>query len=193
MRKIGRRSLLASVVGAGAMAVADADTPQSKKAPRKLANPADLDRAAAAPVLKVDGLTSPVIIESMKLLKKDREYMVHVRSKDGAEGVSLTNPPRAQYLDPVFHWQGRARPGSTAARPLPLEQQLQDVRAGVVERTGVGRVRHSRHAGADRQQAHRRFVGRRRAAGGSVLRGQRQARHHAGTGDRVAQEAAGGN
>src|ERR1017187_4759046 len=102
MRKIGRRSLLASVVGAGAMAVADADTPQSKKAPRKVANPADLDRAAAAPVLKVDGLTSPVIIESMKLLKKDREYMVHVRSKDGAEGISLTNPPRAQYLDHVF-------------------------------------------------------------------------------------------
>jgi len=102
MRTIGRRSLLAGVVGAGAMAVADADTPQSKKAPRKLANPADLDRAAAAPVLKVDGLTSPVIIESMKLLKKDRDYMVHVRSKDGAEGVSLTNPPRAPYLDHVF-------------------------------------------------------------------------------------------
>jgi L-alanine-DL-glutamate epimerase-like enolase superfamily enzyme len=89
-------------MGAGAMAVADGDTPQSKKAPKKLANPADLDRAAAAPVLKVDGLKSPVVIESMKLLKKDSDYIVHVRSKDGAEGVSLTNPPRAQYLDHVF-------------------------------------------------------------------------------------------
>jgi L-alanine-DL-glutamate epimerase-like enolase superfamily enzyme len=27
---------------------------------------------------------------------------VHVRSKDGAEGVAITNPPRAQYLDHIF-------------------------------------------------------------------------------------------
>jgi len=63
---------------------------------------AELDRAAAAPVLRVDGLKSPVIIDSMRLLKKDKEYFVHVRSKDGAEGISLTNPPRAEYLDKIF-------------------------------------------------------------------------------------------
>ena len=63
----------------------------------------DLDRAAAAPVLKRDGLKSPVIIESIRLLKKDGEYFVHVRSKDGAEGVSLTNPPRAEYLDKILN------------------------------------------------------------------------------------------
>ena len=102
MRQIGRRSLLAGVVGAGGMALAEPDSPQeSRKAPRKLADPAELDRAAAAPVLKVDGLKSPVIIDSMRLLKKGNDYLVHVRSKDGAEGVSITNPPRAQYLDHV--------------------------------------------------------------------------------------------
>jgi L-alanine-DL-glutamate epimerase-like enolase superfamily enzyme len=58
----------------------------------------ELDQAAAAPVLKLDGLTAPVVIDSIRLLKKDREYLVHVRSKDGAEGVSFTNPPRAEYL-----------------------------------------------------------------------------------------------
>ena len=63
----------------------------------------DLDLAAAAPVLKRDGLKSPVIIESIRLLKKDDEYFVHVRSKDGAEGVSLTNPPRAEYLDKILN------------------------------------------------------------------------------------------
>ena len=103
MRQIGRRSLLAGVVGAGGVALAEPDSPQeSRKAPRKLADPAELDRAAAAPVLMVDGLKSPVIIDSMKLLKKGNDYLVHVRSKDGAEGVSITNPPRAQYLDHVF-------------------------------------------------------------------------------------------
>ncbi len=62
----------------------------------------ELDRAAAAPVLKLDGITSPVVIESIRLLKKDKDYLVHVRSKDGAEGVSLTNPPRADYLAPIL-------------------------------------------------------------------------------------------
>jgi L-alanine-DL-glutamate epimerase-like enolase superfamily enzyme len=34
----------------------------------------------------------------LRLLKKDKEYFVHVRSKDGAEGLSLPNPPRPEYL-----------------------------------------------------------------------------------------------
>ena len=63
---------------------------------------ADLDRAAAAPVLRTAGLTSPVIIDSLELLKRDDEYLVRVRSKDGAEGVSLSNPPRAEYLDKIL-------------------------------------------------------------------------------------------
>src|SRR5262245_18370653 len=62
----------------------------------------ELDKAAAATVLKLDKLKAPVIIESIKLLKKDEEYFVHVRSKDGAEGVALTNPPREQYLEKIL-------------------------------------------------------------------------------------------
>ncbi len=63
----------------------------------------ELDRVRALPVLRRDGLKSPVIIESMKLLKKDKDYFVHVRSKDGAEGISLPNPPRPEYLDRIFN------------------------------------------------------------------------------------------
>ena len=37
----------------------------------------------------------------MRLLKKGTEYFVHVRSKDGAEGVSVINPPRGEYLDKI--------------------------------------------------------------------------------------------
>jgi L-alanine-DL-glutamate epimerase-like enolase superfamily enzyme len=60
-----------------------------------------LDRAAAAPVLKVAEFKSPVIIDSMRLVRKEDEYFVHVRSKDGAEGVSVVNPPRGEYLDKI--------------------------------------------------------------------------------------------
>jgi len=60
-----------------------------------------LDRAAGEPVLHLDGLDAPVVIESIELLQKDDDYLVRVRSKDGAEGVSLTNS-RAAYLHPVL-------------------------------------------------------------------------------------------
>jgi L-alanine-DL-glutamate epimerase-like enolase superfamily enzyme len=101
MRQIGRRSLLAGAL-MGTAATADTGKTESKKAAARRPRLEDLDRAAGAAVLKKDGLTSPVIIDSMRLLKKGDEYMVHVRSKDGAEGVALTNPPRAEYLDHVF-------------------------------------------------------------------------------------------
>ncbi|NWG14786.1 MAG: mandelate racemase/muconate lactonizing enzyme family protein [Acidobacteria bacterium] len=65
-------------------------------------SPEELDRAAAAPVLKLDGISSPVMIDSIRLLKKGGDFLVHVRSKDGAEGVSLTDPPRANYLAPIL-------------------------------------------------------------------------------------------
>jgi len=61
-----------------------------------------LDRVAAAPVLSLDRLTSPVVIDSIRLLKKKNQFLVHVRSKDGAEGVSFTNPPRAEYLSAIL-------------------------------------------------------------------------------------------
>jgi L-alanine-DL-glutamate epimerase-like enolase superfamily enzyme len=65
-------------------------------------SPEELDRVTAVPVLKLAGLTSPVVIDSVRLLKKGKEYLVHVRSKDGAEGVSLTNP-RPEYLSPILN------------------------------------------------------------------------------------------
>src|SRR5262249_35667517 len=96
---------VASVLGTGdaGLASAYAGKKQAKKAASARPSPEDLDRAAAAPVLKLEGLKTPVIIESIKLLKRGEEHFVHVRSKDGAEGVSVTNPPREQYLDKILN------------------------------------------------------------------------------------------
>lgn len=102
--RVNRRNLLLGMIGAGAIgsAAVPGKNRDLKKSSSALASSQDLDRAAAASVLKLDGLKSPVIIESIQLLKKDKEYMVRVRSKDGAEGIAMTNPPRAQYLDHVL-------------------------------------------------------------------------------------------
>src|SRR5205085_10190343 len=62
----------------------------------------DLARVAALPVLKRDRLNTPVIIRSIELLQANKEYFVRIRSTDGAEGMSVCNPPRADYLDRIF-------------------------------------------------------------------------------------------
>ena len=103
--RVNRRGFLAGALGASA---AGLNSTHQRKIPVQKTVPVgadlheDLDRAAAAPVLKLHGLKSPVIIDSIRLLKREDEYLVHVRSKDGAEGVSLTNPPRAEYLDKIL-------------------------------------------------------------------------------------------
>jgi len=61
-----------------------------------------LQKAADAPVLHLDGLDAPLVIESIELLQKGREYFVRVRSKDGAEGLAVTNS-RAAYLHPILN------------------------------------------------------------------------------------------
>lgn len=60
-----------------------------------------LDLAAAQPILQLDGLNNPVIIESIRLVRNEGEHFIHVRAKDGAEGISVTNS-RAEYLHPLL-------------------------------------------------------------------------------------------
>src|SRR5688572_31235836 len=83
---LNRRTFLAG--GAAAFAILPARSFASGK---RTIDDAALEKAAAQPVLKLDDLKAPVIIESIELLRKDREYFIRVRSKDGAEGVALDN------------------------------------------------------------------------------------------------------
>ena len=93
-----RRKFLAGSAALGGLIASR--TPGALAARRP--SPAELDRAAARPVLKRQLFDKPVIIDSIRLLKKGDEHFVHVRSKDGAEGISLPNPPRADYLDKIL-------------------------------------------------------------------------------------------
>ncbi len=62
----------------------------------------ELIQAPMGPILKTDDFTSPIILESVDLLHKEGQYLVRVRSKDGAEGVIITNDHRLRYLYPIF-------------------------------------------------------------------------------------------
>lgn len=61
-----------------------------------------LKEAAQQPVLDVSGLDSPVVIDSLRLLRSGRDFFVHVRSRNGAEGLAVTNS-RATYLYPILN------------------------------------------------------------------------------------------
>jgi len=60
-----------------------------------------IDTALAQPVLRRELFRSPVIIESVELLRLDNRYLCRVRSKDGAEGISVAHNTMSR-LYPIF-------------------------------------------------------------------------------------------
>lgn len=86
---MNRRRFLAASAGGFAACSQPSGEPASPAATGTSA--ADLEAALAKPILNLAGLDEPLIIDSIRLLEKDGEQYVHVRTRDGAEGLSLTN------------------------------------------------------------------------------------------------------
>jgi len=87
-----RRSFLRSALGVGVIAVGsrpiDAEEP--------------LDRAGDVPILDLQGLNSPAKIASMDLLRNGRNFLVRVRTTDGAEGIAVPNAMHMIHTYPIF-------------------------------------------------------------------------------------------
>ncbi len=96
--KFNRRLFIKSGIGAGALAATQGCL--SAAGPGNTTIP-QLDKAAAAPVLKIPSIKSPVKIASIELLRGGKNYFVRTRSTDGALGVAVTNS-RAAYLYPIL-------------------------------------------------------------------------------------------
>jgi L-alanine-DL-glutamate epimerase-like enolase superfamily enzyme len=108
--KSDRRSFLAAALSAGA---ATAALPYSARAqflnaprhglPGTLKERyAKLDAILREPVFKRELFKEPVIIESIELLRNKKEYLCRIRSKDGHEGISVSNPSQMEVLYPLF-------------------------------------------------------------------------------------------
>lgn len=100
---LARRSFLRSTlgVGAGAGLLATSARRGAGDEPSGVTDE-QLVRAAEAPVLKVDGLTSPVQIASMELLKNGKTFLVRVRTTAGDEGLGVPNAMRLIDVYPIF-------------------------------------------------------------------------------------------
>jgi L-alanine-DL-glutamate epimerase-like enolase superfamily enzyme len=97
--RLTRRSLMGTALGAGVLAsAARAGTAgeDRRETERRL------DEIAAAPVLNVDGLSQPVKIAAMELLRNGRNFLVRVTTTDGAEGISVPNAMHFVHTYPIF-------------------------------------------------------------------------------------------
>jgi L-alanine-DL-glutamate epimerase-like enolase superfamily enzyme len=61
-----------------------------------------LDEIITKPVLKVNLFKTPVIIDTLELLKYKNTFLCKVRSKDGAVGIAVANNAQMKSLWPVF-------------------------------------------------------------------------------------------
>ncbi|HEY3373312.1 MAG TPA: mandelate racemase/muconate lactonizing enzyme family protein [Prolixibacteraceae bacterium] len=61
-----------------------------------------LDEILQQPVLKKEFFPDPVVIETLELLRYKDSFLCRVRSKDGAEGISVGHPGQLTSLYPIF-------------------------------------------------------------------------------------------
>jgi L-alanine-DL-glutamate epimerase-like enolase superfamily enzyme len=73
------------------------------KSSRPRVSDAKLEQIASEPILQLGRLLpDPVIIDSIQLLRNERDHFVRVRSRDGAEGISVDNR-RMDVLHPILN------------------------------------------------------------------------------------------
>ena len=88
--------------GALAAGVALADPRSSGAADQAVAGHAAIAQAGAAPVLRKELWPDPVPIASVELLKGGSEFVVRVRSKDGAAGLAAGHPDVLETTWPIL-------------------------------------------------------------------------------------------
>jgi L-alanine-DL-glutamate epimerase-like enolase superfamily enzyme len=129
--KTDRRGFLAGALagGAGALSGCAAPPAESAAVPARtpLANPdyAKLDEVLRQPVLKRQLFSTPVIIETLELLRMEGSFVCRVRSKDGAVGISVSNNSQQRSLYPIQ--VNRLQPFFLGKDARDLEALLEEV------------------------------------------------------------------
>jgi L-alanine-DL-glutamate epimerase-like enolase superfamily enzyme len=122
-----RRGFLAGALagGAGAVLPACAAPPATAASTAPNPNYAKLDEVLKQPVLKRQLFSTPVIIETLELLRLNDSFICRVRSKDGAEGISVANNSQQRSLYPIQ--VNRLQPFFIGKDARDLETLLEEV------------------------------------------------------------------
>ena len=81
--------------------------------------------AQSSPVLRRDRLRDPILIETVELLRRDEQFFVRVRSKDGVEGIALTNRQIVRHIYPML--SARVMPRFVGKDARDLDNLIHDV------------------------------------------------------------------
>ena len=100
--KTPRRSFLRTALGAGVLAGSNRRVTAGEEPPVAPVGLERLNRVADAPILRLEGLETPVKIAAMELLRNGRNFLVRVRSTDGAEGIAVPNAMHMIHTYPIF-------------------------------------------------------------------------------------------
>jgi L-alanine-DL-glutamate epimerase-like enolase superfamily enzyme len=96
-----RRRALQTALGAGVLTMAPCSRATGQSQGQSVSNE-ELLRVAEAPVLQVGDLAAPVTITEMELLRNRRNFVVRVRTKEGAEGLAVPNAMHLVHTYPIF-------------------------------------------------------------------------------------------
>lgn len=96
-----RRDFLKTVAALGAGSLAGATLAAGTDPAAPGATYAPLDAAASRPVLNPAGLGRALVIASVDFLRHEHIILVRVRTRDGAEGIAVSNELDMGYLIPV--------------------------------------------------------------------------------------------
>ncbi len=94
------KSTLATGIGAATLLPSCAVRPD-QRIPFNTTDYSALDKVLQQPVLKRELFPDPIVIESCDLLEYDGNYMIRVRSRDGAEGYCVGHNIRMPHLYPI--------------------------------------------------------------------------------------------
>jgi L-alanine-DL-glutamate epimerase-like enolase superfamily enzyme len=104
--KTNRRQFISTAVSGGLVAtlpLSSCSRRDSVNSPNALQEKyARLDQILKQPVFRKELFPSPVIIESIELLRYENNFLCRVRSKDGAVGISVGHGSQLLTLYPVF-------------------------------------------------------------------------------------------
>lgn len=105
--KTTRRNFITTTV-TGSLAAAIPVSAYSQKvastvSEKVMENYEKLDKILQQPVFKKDLFKSSVIIETLELLRNGNSFLCRVRSKNGEEGISVSNGGQMRSLYPVFN------------------------------------------------------------------------------------------
>jgi L-alanine-DL-glutamate epimerase-like enolase superfamily enzyme len=105
--KTNRRNFITTAVAGSLTAAlpvsAYSQKPSSTVSEKVMENYEKLDKILQQPVFKKELFKSPVIIETLELLQNGNSFLCRVRSKNGEEGISVSNGGQMRSLYPIFN------------------------------------------------------------------------------------------